>query len=137
VTVLGSSPAPSPCPENDGGGFGILTANGRRVLIVSTLSALFAEMPLAVMPCLVSVRCSPISARMASGLEPSAPDLTVMAHTAITLPAMSEHAHSAPAGRQENAAARMTRPFRIVRRKLRSLYPDMMALLVAAADRDA
>jgi hypothetical protein len=47
VTALGSSPVPSPCPEDDGRGFGILTANGRRVLIVSTLSALFAEIPLA------------------------------------------------------------------------------------------
>jgi hypothetical protein len=98
VTALSSSPAPSPRPENDGAGFGILTANGRRVLIVSTLSALFAEIPLAVMLCVVSVRCSPISMRMASGLEPSAPISPSWRTPLITFPAMSEHAHFAPAG---------------------------------------
>lgn len=45
-------------------------------------SALFAEMPLAVMPFLMSVRGSRISARIAGGPEVSAPDLTVMADTA-------------------------------------------------------
>ena len=35
MTVLDSSPAPTACPENGDGGFGIPTANGRRVLIVS------------------------------------------------------------------------------------------------------
>jgi hypothetical protein len=101
VTVLDSSPAPPPCPENDDGGFGVLTASGRRVPIVSTPSALLAEMPLAVMLSLVSVRCSRISTRMAGGLEPNAPISPSWRTPLITFPTMSEHAHSASAGRQE------------------------------------
>ena len=101
MTVLDSSPAPTACPENGDGGFGIPTANGRRVLIVSTPSALLAEMPLAVMLSLVSVRCSRISARIAGRLEPDAPISPSRRTPLITFPAMPEHAHSASAAHQE------------------------------------
>jgi hypothetical protein len=100
VTVLDGSPPPLPCPRNDDGGFGIHTANGRRVLIVSTLSALFAEMPLALMLSLVSVRRSRISAHRWR-VEPNAPISPSRRTPLITFPATSEQAHSALAGRQE------------------------------------
>jgi hypothetical protein len=86
VTVLDSSPAPTAVPENDDGGFSRLTANGRRVLIVSAPSALFAEMTLAVM---LSPGVRPaLMHKRARGWRDRAkrPDLTVMAHTADHLP---------------------------------------------------
>ncbi len=89
----------------------ILTANGRRVLIVSTPSALFAEVPLPVMLSLVSVRCSRISAH---GWRDRAkrPDLTVIAHTADHLPRCVGACSFRISGPPGNAAVRMTRPFR-------------------------
>jgi len=53
--------------------FDIMTAHGHRDLVVSTASALVAELPLAVMLGLLSVRTQRLSARLARGLEPNAP----------------------------------------------------------------
>lgn len=92
----------------------ILTANGRRILTVSTPSASFAEMQLPVVLSLVSVRCSRISGRMAGGIEPNAPISPSWRTPLITFPAISEHAHSAPAavrkhGRQNDPAVQVFR----------------------------
>ncbi len=53
--------------------FDLLTANGHRQLIVSAVSALFGELPLAAMLCFVSIRSLRMGGRAARGLEQSAP----------------------------------------------------------------
>jgi hypothetical protein len=53
--------------------FDLLTANGHSQLIVSAASALFAELPLATMLCLISIRALRMAGRAASGLHQRAP----------------------------------------------------------------
>jgi hypothetical protein len=53
--------------------FDLLTANGHRQLIVSAASALFGELPLAAMLCLVSIRALRMAGRAARGLEQHVP----------------------------------------------------------------
>jgi hypothetical protein len=70
--------------------FDLLTANGHRDLIVSTASALFAELPLATLLCLLSVRALRVAARAARGLEPNAPIPPLWRAPLVTLPGHAE-----------------------------------------------
>ena len=53
--------------------FDLLTANGHRQLILSAVTALFGELPLAAMLCLVSVRFLRLAGRAARGMEQGTP----------------------------------------------------------------
>ncbi|MGD0594806.1 MAG: hypothetical protein ABSB54_14140 [Acidimicrobiales bacterium] len=66
--------------------FDLFTANGHRDVIVSAASALFAEVPLAAMLSLLSVRALRIGARAARALEQNAPVTSLWRTPLITFP---------------------------------------------------
>jgi hypothetical protein len=66
--------------------FDLLTANGHRDLIVSAASALFAELPLATMLILISIRALRVGARAARALEQDAPLSSLWRTPLITFP---------------------------------------------------
>ena len=70
--------------------FDVLTANGHRDLIVSAASALFAELPLAALLCLLCVRALRVAVRAARGLEPDAPIPPLWRTPLITFPGPPE-----------------------------------------------
>lgn len=72
--------------------FDLLTANGYRDLIASAASALFAELPLATLLCLLSVRALRVAARTARGLEPNAPIAPLWRTPLLTFPAPGQGA---------------------------------------------
>lgn len=76
--------------------FDVLTAHGHRDLIVSAASALFAELPLAALLCLLCVRALRVGARAARGLEPDAPIPPLWRAPLITFPGPPEHAPPEP-----------------------------------------
>jgi hypothetical protein len=66
--------------------FDLFTANGHRQLIVSAATALFGELPLAVMLSLLSVRALRVVARAARAMEQNAPVTSLWRTPLITFP---------------------------------------------------
>jgi hypothetical protein len=72
--------------------FDILTANGHRQLFVSIASALFGELPLALMLFLLSVRALRVGARVTRGLEPNARISPLWCTPLVAFPELSKQA---------------------------------------------
>ena len=70
--------------------FDLFTANGHRDVIVSAASALFAEVPLAAMLSLLSVRALRVGARAARAMEQNAPVTSLWRTPLITFPGRQE-----------------------------------------------
>ena len=66
--------------------FDLFTANGHRQLIVSAATALFGELPLAVMLSLLSVRALRVGARATRAMEQNAPVTSLWRTPLITFP---------------------------------------------------
>ena len=76
--------------------FDLLTAHGHRQFILSAATALFGELPLAAMLCLVSIRALRMAGRAARGLEQSAPVSPLWRTPLITTPNLPIHASGEP-----------------------------------------
>jgi hypothetical protein len=74
--------------------FDLLTANGHRQFALSAVTALFGELPLAAILCLVSVRALRVGGRALRGLEQKAPISPLWRTPLITIPNLPvEEAH--------------------------------------------
>jgi hypothetical protein len=66
--------------------FDLLTANGHRQFVLSAVTALFGELPLAAILCLVSIRALRVGVRALRGLEQKAPISPLWRTPLITIP---------------------------------------------------
>jgi hypothetical protein len=76
--------------------FDLLTAHGHRQFVLSAVTALFGELPLAAMLCLVSIRALRMTGRAARGLEQRAPVSPLWRTPLITTPIPPIHAPVEP-----------------------------------------